>query len=460
MAKFSFFSFEWLSSKERAQQKEEQQLKLVELGMKEREMNKVSLPDKSELFQKEIVEQTRVEIPKPFRSVRLIGETCLVVLNDGTTLSKNDTNLLGQVRQSQSEEEIIHLFMTRHVPDQGDKLEKRKLVEENLDILSGNDDFEIRGKDVFLKGVNLAIPPVVLTSFIEVCEKIDMEVADAIELIDHYEALKMFWRWTALNPIESARESLLEFVQKNDITITTNGLLLMYRRVVKKERKGNHELVQFISNQYNKVKRWKKAPANYNVVQENSGEYLLRKESEGLVLGCQKMIGNLETLYLDLPNMQEETYTDAHTRTKDIRVGHVYKEDEDKIDLDRNQSCSSGLHVGSRSFGFGGFGDVGVVALVNPMYVRSVPNHASNKMRVSEMFIAAIAELDEYAELVEDAEILDFSNEYCSESLEEIEKMLEEKKIDKISCQDNLPAVSMVDVQKIKDALKERIVNI
>ena len=67
-----------------------------------------------------------------------------------------------------------------------------------------------------------------------------------------------------------------------------------------------------------------------------------------------------------------------------------------------------------------------MIALVNPMYVRSVPNHECEKMRVSEMFIAAVAELNEYEELVEDGEILDYSNVYCKESLEELEQMLKE----------------------------------
>ena len=54
----------------------------------------------------------------------------------------------------------------------------------------------------------------------------------------------------------------------------------------------------------------------------------------------------------------------------------------------------------------------------------------------------------------------DFSKEYCSHSIEELEGMLKEKKIDVVSCQGNFPAVAIVDIGKIKELLKQRIVNI
>jgi len=451
--KFSFFSFQWLSSEERKLKKQELELKKEELLLKEKRLNK----EEPEVLQKEFMEQVLTAPTKPFKSVRVIGKTCMVVLNDGTTLSKDDPELLGKVRQAQNEEDIISLFTKTDRIVEDDK-EERDLVGKNLDVLKNHPDFIVEGENVKLKGVNLWIPPIVLASFIELLEAEEMEVADATDIIKQYEALKMFWYWTAMNPIESSRQSLIDFIKKNDITITTNGLLLMYRRVVKKKGKGNHELIQFISNQYSKIKKWKKSPKNYWVWAADDGTLELRDYDGGN--GIEKNHGNLEDLYLDLPNMQTHTYTDGHTRTKDIRIGAVYKEDEDKINLDNNVSCGAGLHVGSKAFGFSGFGDVGVIALVNPMYVRSVPNHECSKMRVSEMFIVNEADLSEYEELVEDGEVLDYSQEYCSETLEELEKMLNDKKIDKISCQTNLPAISMVDVAAIKEMLKQRIVQV
>lgn len=456
MAKFSFFSFNWLGSEERKQKKAELELKQRELDLKEKTL--------LQLGTKEQLDQDTVEATRAYRSVRLIGKTCLVVLNDGTTLSKEEPGLLEEVRKATDEASIIEMF-TKYdkYTDREEEKEEHALVVSNIGVLKGHEDFLIQGENVYLKGVNLVIPPVVLSSFIELVEKIDgmyenieegCTSCDIEELEEQYEALKMFWRWTSLNPIENSREDLIRFVKENDITITANGLLVCYRRVVKKGG-DNHELIGFISNQYAKLKKWKKAPKNYWVWKDLTlTDY---EPSPGREDECE---GNLEELYLDLPNMQKHSFTDNHTRRKNIVIGSIYKEDEDKIDTNNLRDCSSGLHCGSKAFGFDGFGDVGVIVLVNPMYVRSVPVSDAHKMRVSEMYILNIADLEEYSESVEKAEITDYSNEYCSQTLEELEQMIKDKKIDKISCQDNLPAISIVDVEAIRNMLKDRIIEI
>jgi len=469
--KFKLFDFGWLRSSERVEleklrneKKQAELVKTIEDTLEKRDEERFGAIKK--LFDE--TPMTFEEL-KPFKSCRLIGTTCLVVLNDGTTLSKEGPELVGKVRQAQSEEEILQLFMIvqKQENKQENNAEEQALVGNNLHILEGNEDFIIEGQEVFLKGVHLAIPPIVLVSFIELLEKIDSVwedveeegciSCDIDELEDQYQALKMFWYWTALNPIESSRRDLLRFVRENDINITANGLLICYRRVNKKNA-DNHELISFISNQYNKIKKWKKSPKNYWVWTSDSRKLEL-KEVEG-PNGIEAFHGNLEELYLDLPNMQEDSYTDNRTRKMDIRIGSIYKEDEDKIDLDNTRDCSSGLHVGARTFGFDGFGDVGVIALVNPMFVRSVPLSSVNKMRVSEMYILAVADIEEYDEIVEKGEILDYSNEYCSETLEDLEQMIKDKRVDRVSCQENLPVVSVMDIVAIKDLLRDRIVNI
>ena len=464
MAKFSFFSFEWLTGEERKQRREE--LAQAELQAKK----VVAVSDGRDMIkepplQQEWVQQVIQAPTKPFKSCRLLGDTVMVVLNDGTTLSKEGGELLGKVRQAQSEEEILQLFITTHYEkhDGSEGKFNKELVMKNLDILRGNEDFLIEGDNVYIKGINLALPPIVCASFIELVEKLreerrelsEWQVSDREEELEEaYEALKMFWSWAALNPIESSRNDLLTFIKKNNITITRNGLLVCYRRAVKVAGKGN-ALVEFISNQYHKVKKWKKSPKNYWVYEDTQKRLYCETTYTTSLL-----VGNLEELYLDLPNMQESTYTDAHTHKKDIRIGKIYKEDEKKINLDNNVSCGAGIHVGAESFGFDGFGDVGLIVLVNPMYVRSVPNHECNKMRVSETFIAAEAEVEEYKELIEEGQLVDWSEAYCSQSVEELEEMLKQRSFEKLACQEHVPVLPIVDIEAIKELLKNRIVNV
>jgi hypothetical protein len=177
-------------------------------------------------------------------------------------------------------------------------------------------------------------------------------------------------------------------------------------------------------------------------------------------LSGRTVIGNLETLYNGLPSMQENHFTDNHTHKMTIKIGEVYKEDEDKIDLDNTVSCGAGLHVGSRSFMFGSFGDTGVLALVNPSKVRSVPRHECNKMRVSEMFIVGVVSLEDYSKGIDEGNVNDFSQEYFNTSAAELKSQVDTLSFAGLSCQGNVPALSLLDMQSIKDVLMSKVLSV
>ena len=125
--------------------------------------------------------------------------------------------------------------------------------------------------------------------------------------------------------------------------------------------------------------------------------------------------------------------------------------------MDNTRECSSGLHIGSKQFMFDSFGDTGVIALVNPMFVRSVPVADAHKMRVSEMFLATIADKEQFDNL---NELIDFSTEYCSNTLEDLQMELSNKVFEKLSCQDNLPITSLKEIIDITKVLSARIVKV
>ncbi len=79
--------------------------------------------------------------------------------------------------------------------------------------------------------------------------------------------------WCCLNPRAEVAHELYRFLQENSFRITKQGFFVALRNVVTLH--GSNELVQFVSNTYNKVKAvWKKSPDNYHVFLEN-GEYVL-----------------------------------------------------------------------------------------------------------------------------------------------------------------------------------------
>lgn len=448
------FSFDWFRSEER---KELQRLQVDAQRIKNQLLTKQLLPPPEEVAK------------KPYKKLLYTNGSITAVFHDGVVITKKgcDAECFNRAKDAYSDDVLRTLLLPApelvKQPTEAYTKEELQLVKANIHSVVEHEDFEAIEDDIFLKGVKLPIPPIVLASFIELVEKLNAPfVTNKTELAEKFEALKMFWRWTALNPIESSRNDLYTFIKKNDISITANGLLPLYRRVVTVGN-SNKELVKFISEEYARIKRNKKAPKNYNVLFNEKEGYLLstNNTAAGLILlGGRELKGNLETLYLDLPNMTENIYTDGRTRKMVIKIGEIYKESEDKIDLDNTKECSRGLHVGSRDFGFHGFGDTGVMALVNPMKVRSVPLADSYKMRVSEMFIVGVMPLEEYSKDIDDGVLADYSNEYFNESVKELEEQLATRSYEKLSCQENVPALAIVDIKSITESLKARIVKI
>lgn len=387
-----------------------------------------------------------------------------VILGNGNVLSGIvEKEIYEKIKECNDELVLVNLLSPPKEVKQLEidfDIEVEKTITPLINILSTNDNFEIENEKVYLKGIkSIAIPSSIVAYFISLLENINntSNINEINNLKEQFDALLMFTFWLLLNPIESSRNDCLDFVKKNDIQLTSNGLLICYRKVVSKGSK-NKELIKFISENYFKKKKQKKSTKNYSIY-SRLGEYILCKNNK---LPKEdnpywENIGNLHELYQNLHTLKENTYTDNHTKTKTIKIGSIYKEDEDKIDLDNTVSCSSGLHIGSKQFMFDSFGDTGVIALVNPMFVRSVPVADAHKMRVSEMFLATIADKEEFDNL---NEIIDFSTEYCSNTLEDLQMELSNKVFEKLSCQDNLPITSLKEIIDITKVLSERIVKV
>ena len=388
-----------------------------------------------------------------------------VILSNGNVLSGVvEKEIYDKIKDCNNELLIINLLSPPKKVEQLEidfEKEVQEIIAPIVNILSTNDNFEIEGDKVYLKGIkSIAIPNSIVAEFIRLQSEINEysnwqnnAEADLYEQFEQeFNALLMFTFWLLLNPIESSRNDCLDFIKKNDIQLTSNGLLICYRKIVSKGSK-NKELIKFISESYFKIKKWKKSPKQYEVFDDNG--FVIVQGDKRHDYNNHK--GNLAELYQNLHTLKENTYTDNHTKTKTIKIGSIYKEDEDKIDLDNTVPCSSGLHIGSKQFMFDSFGDTGVIALVNPMFVRSVPVSDANKMRVSEMFLATIADKEQFDNL---NELIDFSTEYCSSTLEDLQIELSNKVFEKLSCQDNLPITSLKEIIDITKVLSARIVKV
>jgi hypothetical protein len=309
---------------------------------------------------------------------------------------------------------------------------------------------------------------------------------------DEFNALHRFFMWCCLNPRAEVADKLFNFLKKNSFKITKQGFFVALRNVVTLH--GSNELVHFVSNAYNKIKAvWKKKPDDYTVFLQKDGTYkLVHNENLTRMERCEycdgsgttpdydeeyddsghcyecdgtgyvtdtidhgENIGNLTELYLDLPNRAENRFTDAHTRTFDIRIGRVVNMPMESCRWNTDDCGAEGLHFTSNEIHYVGCGDTSVIVLINPMKVVGI---GESKGRCYEYLPIMTVPRDEATEILHDLDFdtLQLDDSYAVRELEDLEFKAkngftqEAKKYDF-----NLPALSAVEVYTIVKSLDE-----
>jgi hypothetical protein len=228
--------------------------------------------------------------------------------------------------------------------------------------------------------------------------------------------------WCSLNPKAESREDLFRFLQHHEMQITNQGMFLAYRRVVTTGT-NNIGLVNFVSNNYVKVKsKWKKNPKDF-IVYEKDGMLELSSNTKD---SSYTNKGTLEQLYLDLPNLQTSQFTDAHTKTMDYRIGVEARIERHQGNQSNQVSCSKGLHVASKAYDYSGFGDTAILVAVNPMDVLAVPKGEDGKLRTCAFTPVAVLEQDEENNILadDDMEVEDLLFTHYEEQVAKLEEMI------------------------------------
>ena len=213
-------------------------------------------------------------LPKPYMSLKMVGKVLTVVLNDGSILSKEDAEIddFNMVRFSINENDVVKVLLNEGNRKEAEKhQEEIKAVEAILDgisILKSCDDFIVEGNSVRMVETNRTLPQILVEKFASIVSN-DSNYKENEE----YAALKRFFMWCCLNPRAEVADKLYEFLQKNGMKITKQGLFVGLRNVVKVANVDT-SFVEFITNAHHKVKAvWKKHPRIYTVYQNDEGEY-------------------------------------------------------------------------------------------------------------------------------------------------------------------------------------------
>jgi hypothetical protein len=434
------------------------------------------------LMEQEDVEE-EVSSQKPYTNIKLVNDVLTVVLRDGSILSKSnatDDDYYKAVN-AKTETSLYNICSTAEIMEERRKVEAEiariKAVQQGIKKLEGLADFEIDGDSVKLAGTGRTMPQLLVEKFIEIVDRVsyfvgfgDLEARLAQD--EEYQALKRFFMWCCLNPRAEVANDLYEFLQNNSFRITKQGFFVALRNVVTLH--GGTELVQFVSNAYNKVKAvWKKSPDNYHVfikdgqysfvhvddIYEEIEEYD-QEEDEFYTDTIAKFdlgedLGSLTELYLDLPNRAENRFTDAHTRTFDIRVGKVTNMPPEECNWNRADCAHAGLHFTADHINYVGCGDTSVLILINPMKVVGI---GSYKGRCYEYLPIMTVPTEESTTILHDLDFdtLELDEDYA---IRELQNLADRAKdgfvIEASKHQFNIPAMTHAQIERIAASLDE-----
>jgi hypothetical protein len=431
---------------------------------------------------------------KPYKTVKMVNDVLTVVLNDGSVLSKPGATAddFTDVRNATDEVDILNVVATQEIVTERKRqefeAEKARALRAGIQLLAQLDDFEVKGDSVYLKGINRTLPQLLVEEFLRIVNR-NSGNRYILAVDEEYQSLKRFFMWCCLNPRAEVADKLYNFLKNNSFKITKQGFFVALRNVVTLH--GSTELVQFVSNAYNKVKAvWKKSPDAYEVYLKD-GQYSFIHTDDTYTTelvdceccfednwdGCGecdngsieetvkrndlgKLIGNLTDLYLDLPNRAENRFTDAHTQTFDIRVGRPVSMDPGACRWNTDDCGAEGLHFTADEIHYVGCGDQSVLVLINPMKVVGI---GESKGRCWEYLPIMTVPREEATEILHD---LDFDTLQLDDSyaVRELESLTEKAKdgftAEARKHEFNIPHISTVEIENIVaslDSMKDEI---
>lgn len=254
------------------------------------------------------------------------------------------------------------------MPEAESKEELMKSVEES-DILI------LRGCSVYMKGVSeITIPE----DFVKKILKAEKQ--DDKKTLQKY---INFWRLVSMNPDARVRNNIFWFIRKWDMQISDSGFIIGYRNAdIKNENQYTTNETKNIINRYYEEK----------YIKGNNPNDIPYKHT------------TLASAYTDIiESSKGPTYTDHHSHTMKIVLGQPVKMPREECDAEQENSCSSGLHVGSKGWlKENYFGSVGMQVLVNPMNIVAVPSiDEYGKMRCCEYFPVCLIDFDNFGDVIE-----------------------------------------------------------
>lgn len=323
------------------------------------------------------------------------------------------------------------------------KYSKKHLV----DDLSNSSILTRRGNSVYMLDVSeLTLPQDLVEAILE---------AERNNDVDKVTAYRNFWTLVSLNPDSRVRNNLFWFLKRWGMCISKSGLIVGYRNadIKHKGTKYSQEDQATISREYAYIKyKLKKSPKNYTVKRVDGVLEVYAGEAT-FIDGTT--IGNLEWVYNDMVECDGKdctVYTDHHSHTFSIRLGHIVSMPREQVDENQEHTCSRGLHVANKGWlKQNYFGEVGLRVLVNPADVCGIPTLDNyGKMRVCAYYPVNVVNYDTYGDIIDEGIESGFEDDFINKICYTGEINNEDN--DNYTL--NIPAINEVDVEQMYRNLK------
>lgn len=402
---------------------------------------------------------------KPYTNLKMVNDILTIVLNDGNIITKPNATQedFKAAQNAQSEAELFNLVMSQQVKDDKAKrdaeIARARALQQGLDVLKNFSDFTVDGHTVYLKGISRSLPQIIVEEFLTIIAAYsnmgisNQEIEQSLPYNESYQALKRFFMWCCLNPRAEVAHELYRFLKENSFRITKQGFFVALRNVV--SLCDDTALVDFVSNSYNKIKAiWKKDPSQMNVWKDKNDFFFLQNLD---YVGGEDLffVGNLTQLYLELPEMKNNRYTDDWTKTFDIRVGRPVSMPMSECNWSTQDCAAAGLHFTSDQIHYVGCGDTSMLILINPMKVVGIGQH---KGRCYEYLPLMTVPREEATQILHDLDFdtLELDDDYAVRELQSLAERAQAGFVaESRKYSFNIPNVSEAEIKAISLSLEE-----
>ena len=480
------FSMEWFKQELAKLQLEEQRIKNEMMKIEMEQKRKEMLADEEEEEEEEDDlddnswedddfeddDEDPYVYVKPYKHLKMVNDILTIVLNDGKIITKSKATQedYKTATQAMSESDLFSIVMSQEVREDKMKrdaeISRYKAIAKGLELLKSFKDFEVKDSTVYIKGISRSLPQIIVEEFLAIINAYselgipNEEIAESLEFNESYLALKRFFMWCCLNPRAEVAHELYRFLKENSFRITKQGFFVALRNVV--SLCDDTALVDFVSNSYNKIKAiWKKDPSQMNVWKDANNFYFLQNvEYTGSDKDTTFFVGNLTELYLELPEMKSNRYTDDWTKTFDIRVGVPVNMPLSDCNWSTQDCAAAGLHFTANHINYVGCGDTSMLILINPMKVVGIGEH---KGRCYEYLPLMTVPTEESTTILHDInfDTLQLDDSYAIRELQGLAERTEAGFIAESRKYDfNIPNISMSEITNITCSLDEMILEI